>query len=107
MKVERKQTGKVKWTKVSLPGLMMARADHRGRVYGVQVNSITDQSGVSCSQVRIFVDHEEAAGWHTNLGKVATAEMADAAVNALISYHDVRLAKKHRRAAGASRPEVA
>ena len=106
MKVEREQTGKVKWTSVSLPGLLLKRADRRGRVYGVQVNSITDKSGISGSAVRIFLDGEEAASWHTNLGKVETAKMADGALNALISYHDVRLAEKNRRTDAASKSEA-
>lgn len=103
---KREQTGKVKWTSVSLPGLLLKRADRRGCVYGVQVNSITDKSGISGSAVRIFLDGEEAASWHTNLGKVATAKMADGALNALISYHDVRLAKKNRRTDAASKSEA-
>ena len=49
MKVEREDsavdTGTMKWQRLSLPGLLMKRADHRGRVYGVQVNSVIDMQG--------------------------------------------------------------
>lgn len=91
-------TGTMKWQQLSLPGLLMKRADHRGRVYGVQVNSVTDMQGRACSSVRIFVDYQEVASMHTKLGKVATEKMVSGAVNALISYHDVQRAKKARAA---------